>query len=211
MSMKRIHKLSTVPMANLVSLTPTIGSIEVCPVKVQRLSCFKVHYHVLGLFSKASLKIIPERLSVMVILLYDKIEGVTFANCWAHVRRYWMKANSKNGQIGVSYCDALYRLERKFKHLSPSKRRKKRQKFALPIVKKFLDWVEKSPFYGKNALAKAAEYTLNRANGLKAFLKDYRIEIDNNPAENAIRPNVMGRKTGSFPSVKLVQKPTPSV
>lgn len=20
---------------------------------------------------------------------YDKIEGVTFANCWAHVRRYW--------------------------------------------------------------------------------------------------------------------------
>ena len=129
---------------------------------------------------------------------YDKIEGVTFANCWAHVRRYWMKANSKNGQIGVSYCDALYRLERKFKHLSPSKRRKKRQKFALPIVKKFLDWVEKSPFYGKNALAKAAEYTLNRANGLKAFLKDGRIEIDNNPAENAIRPNVMGRKNWLF-------------
>jgi hypothetical protein len=34
---------------------------EVCPVKVQQFSCFKVHYHVLGLFLKASLKIIPER------------------------------------------------------------------------------------------------------------------------------------------------------
>ena len=125
---------------------------------------------------------------------YDNLEGVTFANCWAHVRRYWLKADSKNGQIGVKYCDDLYRLERKFKHLSPSKRRKKRKKYSKPIVEEFLHWVEASPFFGKNALAKAAEYTLNRADGLKAFLYDGRIEIDNNPAENAIRPNVIGRK-----------------
>ena len=129
---------------------------------------------------------------------YDKIEGVTFANCWAHVRRYWMKADSKNGQLGVSYCDELYRLERRFKHLSPSKRRKKRQKYSKPIVEKFLDWVEKSPFLGKSALARAAEYTLNRVNGLKAFLQDGRIEMDNNPAENAIRPSVIGRKNWLF-------------
>src|SRR5690606_6797603 len=42
---------------------------------------------------------------------YDKIEGITFANCWAHVRRYWLKADSKNGRIGVKYCDDLFRLE----------------------------------------------------------------------------------------------------
>lgn len=129
---------------------------------------------------------------------YDKIDGITFANCWAHVRRYWLKADSKNGQIGVNYCDDLYRLERQFKSLSPSNRRKKRQKLSKPIVEKFLDWVETSPFFGKNALAKAAEYTLNRVNGLKAFLYDGRIEIDNNPAENAIRPNVIGRKNWLF-------------
>ncbi|CRK83013.1 transposase IS66 [Neobacillus massiliamazoniensis] len=62
----------------------------------------------------------------------------------------------------------------------------------------FLDWVEKSQFYGKNELAKAAEYTLNRVNGLKAILDDGRIEIDNNPAENAIRPNIIGRKNWHF-------------
>ncbi|MFC3780753.1 transposase [Bacillus chungangensis] len=39
---------------------------------------------------------------------------------------------------------------------------------------------------------------MNRANGLKAFLHDGRIEIDNNPAENAIRPNVIGRKNWLF-------------
>jgi transposase len=53
---------------------------------------------------------------------YGKLEGVNFANYWAHVRRYWLKADSKNGLIGVSFCDDLYRLERKFKHLTPSKR-----------------------------------------------------------------------------------------
>ena len=113
---------------------------------------------------------------------YDKIEGVTFANCWAHVRRYWLKADSSNGRIGVEYCDKLYRLEREFKHLSPSKRRKKRQKYSRPIVEEFLNWIETSPFYGKNALAKAAEYTLNRVKGLSVFLYDGRIEIGNNPA-----------------------------
>ncbi|MFD2194970.1 IS66 family transposase, partial [Oceanobacillus bengalensis] len=86
----------------------------------------------------------------------------------------------------------------KFKHLSPSKRRKERQKYSKPIVEEFLGWVEQSPFYGRNALAKAADYTLNHASGLKAFLEDGRIEIDNNPAENAIRPNVIGRKNWLF-------------
>ncbi|AVK85916.1 transposase [Lysinibacillus sp. B2A1] len=129
---------------------------------------------------------------------YGNLPDVTFANCWAHVRRYWLKVDSKNGQIGVDFCDQLYRLERQFKHLSPGKRRKSRQKYSKPIVDKFLKWVDESPFFGKNALAKAAEYTLNRIHGLKAFLFDGRIEMDNNPAENAIRPNVIGRKNWLF-------------
>lgn len=129
---------------------------------------------------------------------YARLPNITFANCWAHVRRYWLRADSKNGQIGVNYCDQLYQLERQFKHLRPSDRRKARQKYSKPIVDKFLKWVEQSPFYGKNALARAAEYTLRLAEGLKRFLYDGRIEMDNNPAENAIRPNVIGRKNWLF-------------
>ena len=147
-------------------------------------------------------------------LAYDKLKGVTFANCWAHVRRYWLKADSQNGQIGqigVNYCDELYRLKRQFKHLSPSKRRKKLQKHSKPIVEKFLEWVETSPFFEKNALAKAAEYTLNKENGLKAFLHDGRIEIDNNPAKNAIRPNVLDRKNWLFSVSEAGAKAKPFV
>ncbi|MFJ8513513.1 transposase [Lysinibacillus xylanilyticus] len=40
--------------------------------------------------------------------------------------------------------------------------------------------------------------TLNRVHGLKVSLFDGRIGIDNNPAENPIRPNVIGRKNWRF-------------
>ena len=120
---------------------------------------------------------------------YGKLQDVTFANCWAHVRRYWLKVDSKKGRIGVKYCDKLYRLEKSFKKLSPSKRRKKRQKHSKPIIDEFFKWIETSWFTGKSALVTAAEYTLKRADGLKAFLYDGRIEIDNNAALSSFLEN----------------------
>ena len=39
---------------------------------------------------------------------------------------------------------------------------------------------------------------MNRKEELKAFLYNGQIEIDNNPAENAIRPTVIGRKNWLF-------------
>ncbi|WJY26114.1 IS66 family transposase [Sporosarcina trichiuri] len=129
---------------------------------------------------------------------YGDIEDISFANCWAHVRRYWLKADSKNGQMGVDYCNRLYQLERKFRTMRPSKRRRMRKKYSKPILDDFFKWIENGHFYGKNAIATAAEYTLKRKEALQRFLHDGRIEIDNNPAENAIRPNVIGRKNWLF-------------
>ena len=69
----------------------------------------------------------------------------------------------------MNYCDKLYRLEKTFKKLSPSKRRKKRQKYSKPIIDEFFILIETSWFTGKSALVTAAEYTLKRADGLKAL------------------------------------------
>ena len=129
---------------------------------------------------------------------YGQLPDVNFANCWAHVRRYWLKADSNNGRIGVEYCDRLFHIERKIKHLSPEERVQIRQQEAKPIVDEFFDWIDRSPFFGKNALAKAAEYTLSRKQALMVFLENGNVAIDNNPAENAIRPNVIGRKNWLF-------------
>ncbi|GAB0171102.1 hypothetical protein LSPCS325_45390 [Lysinibacillus sp. CTST325] len=52
----------------------------------------------------------------------------------------------------MDYCDQLYRLERQYKHLLPGKRRKAQQKQSKPIVEKFQEWVDKSPFFGKKHL-----------------------------------------------------------
>ncbi|MFJ7982479.1 transposase [Lysinibacillus xylanilyticus] len=76
------------------------------------------------------------------------------------MRRYWLKADSKNGKIGLDYCDQLYRFERQYKHLSPGKRRKAQQKQSKPIVEKFQEWVDKSPFFGKNTLDKVSKTVL---------------------------------------------------
>ena len=56
--------------------------------------------------------------------------------------------------------------------------------------------------YGKitksSALAKAIQYSLNRWKALIRYVEDGRINIDNNPAENAIRGIAIGRKNYLF-------------
>lgn len=97
------------------------------------------------------------------------MEDIEFANCWAHVRRFWLNAERINGSVGVKYCDELYRLERDFKNFKPSKRRKLCQKYSKPIVEEFFLWIKESTFYGNDKLAKAADYTVKREKILSYF------------------------------------------
>lgn len=98
----------------------------------------------------------------------------------------------------MQYCDRLFHIEREIKHLSPEQRVHIRQQKLKPIIDEFFDWIDHSPFFGKNAIAKVAEYTLSRKVVLRVFLENGDVAIDNNPAENAIRPNVIGRKNWLF-------------
>jgi hypothetical protein len=47
-----------------------------------------------------------------------------------------------------------------------------------------------------SALGQAITYCLNQWEKLEAFMKDGRLEIDNNRSERSIKPFVIGRKTG---------------
>ena len=51
---------------------------------------------------------------------------------------------------------------------------------------------------GKNKLVDAVRYTLNEKKYLYTFLEDGDVPIDNNRAENAIRPFTVGRKNWLF-------------
>lgn len=52
--------------------------------------------------------------------------------------------------------------------------------------------------HGKSKLAEAIRYTLNERPNLYTFLEDGNVPIDNNCAENAIRPFAIGRKNWLF-------------
>lgn len=59
-------------------------------------------------------------------------------------------------------------------------------------------WLEEQNVSGKGKLAKAVNYALNEKKYLYTFLEDGNVPIDNNCAENAIRPFAVGRKNWLF-------------
>ena len=62
-----------------------------------------------------------------------------------------------------------------------------------------------------SGLAKAIDYVLRRWSALTRYLDDGRYLIDNNPAENAIRPIALGRKNWLFTGSEAAGKRAASI
>ncbi|MCS4308601.1 hypothetical protein M2404_002958 [Rheinheimera pacifica] len=75
-----------------------------------------------------------------------------------------------------------------------------RQDIAKPLLHQLRDWLEKSKdtIPAESALGKAITYSLNQWPKLMRYLDDGRLNIDNNRAERAIKPFVIGRKAWLF-------------
>lgn len=67
------------------------------------------------------------------------------------------------GAIGRAYCDKLFKLERKWKELSPEERKRNRLIENIPVLDAFFAWAEKT-FTNQEYLKKALNYTLNHKN-----------------------------------------------
>ncbi|MGO3346514.1 MAG: IS66 family transposase [Marinomonas sp.] len=78
--------------------------------------------------------------------------------------------------------------------------KKKPQEKAPAILTTYKAWLEKSvqQVPPKTLLDKAIQYNLNQWDKLTVYLTDGRINIDNNRAERAIKPFVIGRKNWLF-------------
>ena len=68
------------------------------------------------------------------------------------------------------------------------------------MLQQLWDWLEKSKdaIPKESALGKAITYSLNQWPKLICYLEDGRLNIDNNRAERAIKPFVIGRKAWLF-------------
>lgn len=125
--------------------------------------------------------------------------------CWAHVRRRFVEAthgrkNTAAAHQMVALIHQLYQVERKARNETPQERAAVRQKKAAPILDKIKTWLDEkvTQVLPKSPLGAAITYTLNLWPKLITCLEDGHVEIDNNKAENAIRPFVIGRKGWLF-------------
>lgn len=137
---------------------------------------------------------------------YNKLTGVTRCGCWAHMRRKFVEALPSDKSLlptskaaeGVEWCNRLYAAERELEQLPAEEHQKIRQERSKPILDGFFAWLNGVNPSGGTKLAKAVQYALNEKKYLCGFLADAGVPIDNNRAENAIRPFVIGRKNWLF-------------
>ena len=141
---------------------------------------------------------------------------LTHVGCMAHARRKFSEVvkaqgrNKKRGKAhrGLTLIQKLYRLEKQARNLAPEKRHALRQRYARPILDEMRSWLDQvlPQVPPTSATGKALNYLHNEWEKLLRYLDDGRLEIDNNAAENAIRPFVLGRKNWLFSdSVKGVK------
>ena len=143
----------------------------------------------------------------------DEMPDVKHLGCWAHVRRKFMEAikargkgNKKkkkgNAEAALDYITSLYAIEHSAKDLSldPDQVYALRQKKAVQILEGFRTWLDEKSLITPpgGILGKAISYTLNQWDRLTVYVQDGRLLPDNNLAENAIRPFVVGRKNWLF-------------
>ena len=146
---------------------------------------------------------------------YDGYNAVVIRNdlmhvgCMAHARRKFSEAVKAQGkkkkktgkaQQGLAFIQRLYRIEKQIKDLSPEARYTQRQKKAVPVLNKLHTWLQASleQVPPTTTVGKALNYLNNEWDKLIHYLDDGRLQIDNNAAENTIRPFVIGRNYGRF-------------
>ena len=136
-----------------------------------------------------------------------KTYSIDRLGCWAHARRKFVEAQKaqskgKTGKpdMALSFIQKLYAIERQTSDLPPDKRLEIRQQQSKPIIDKFKVWLDKHLLTTtpQSVLGKALSYTCNQWQRLTCYLNNGEYPMDNNPAENAIRPFVVGRKNWLF-------------
>ena len=142
-------------------------------------------------------------------------DSIVHLGCWVHARRNFMdvvKARKKNrggksptkglADEALDFIKNLYGIEKwaRDQALSYDEIYQLRQKESKPILEQFKLWLEANqPLTPpKGLLGKAIQYALNHWEKLIVYIEDGRLKPDNNAAENAIRPFVLGRKAWLF-------------
>ena len=134
-------------------------------------------------------------------------DGIELAGCWAHARRKFHEALEQSPRPAgwvMRQIQHLYRIERVLREskAGPKLREAVRSHQSRPIVgriKKALVVFKASRRHlPQSLLGQAIDYALGQWTTLEVFLRNGKVEIDNNFVENAIRPTAIGKKNWLF-------------
>lgn len=136
---------------------------------------------------------------------HEQLYGIDKAHhvaCWAHVRRKFseLKDRSPLALAVVEEIQRLYRIETDIVLTSPDERHHVRHIRSRPIIQRIKDRLGIAALgrLRESDIGKAIDYTRKRWPQLERYLDHGMLPIDNNPAENALRPWAIGRKNWLF-------------
>lgn len=145
--------------------------------------------------------------------------------CWAHARRYFYDARKSDAAAStkaLAYIKLLYDVEKqarqaaeksgidpvteadRFHERLVAERYRLRQQFSVEHLRQFKIWLQSQqaahggPILPKSPMGQAITYAMNQWEALCIYTTDGRLNIDNNPAENAHRRVAVGRKNWLF-------------
>lgn len=132
-------------------------------------------------------------------------EDIIESACFAHMRRKFYEVTVANDKANIANeilirISEIYKIEKDIRGKPPNERLRTRQKESKKLVNDLFKRLKylKNKLPNKSITAKAINYALNNEDALQQFLMDGKIEIDNNIAENAMRPIALGRKNYLF-------------
>jgi hypothetical protein len=118
-------------------------------------------------------------------------------------RRKFVEAEDSDplrAHTALVYIKELYRIEKEWRKVDAETRAAVRQAEALPLLKKFEDWLREE--YGrvlpKSPMGEAIGYALNQWESLLVYTQNGDLHPDNNFSERAMRHFVVGRNNWKF-------------
>ena len=138
---------------------------------------------------------------------YKKLEDKTLCGCLVHAKRKFHEAlvanpDNKMAKTGEEYLLKLFAIESMAdkQFLSPEERLNLRNEKSKKIIDEFYEWISSIEHKAlpQSLVGKAVTYAINQKEYLSNFLKDGRIQLSNNLAEQSAKVFVIGRKNWLF-------------
>ncbi|KAA6379745.1 MAG: putative IS66 family transposase [Streblomastix strix] len=136
---------------------------------------------------------------------YGKLENVTLVRCWVHARREYYeyaKGGNQDATIIIEKINKIFSQDRTIREnadFNPQVIKEQRLLIIEPMVDEYLSYIQKfKDEHPKSIIEKAINYSLNKKEDLKNFLKDGHLPMDNNKSERLVRDFALGRKNYLF-------------